>query len=739
MNLVVKPKGMKEQRQKRQLAPLALQEQLHGPQDRNLRPHMNGQLAPEWSDAMRGALRTRVAELIAKDFPNHVAQIASLDEATGPNLCGKIFDGKRFEDDSSAALRVIGGPAWLDVENPSGHVATFRYSELLPEFRKLAGEAVPGETSTTTPAGIRRNDPEAQLETLGLVSPAKANGKPAKGAAMSPDKRTGDESFAALPVEAFPLKTFERHPDNRELTPAEVEELAVDLKANKQREPILARRLPGGKLQVLWGEKRWLAAKKAGLEVLYARVTECDDATALELVASGNKLRSDFNPIQKARLVKRMCEKGKTREAAANAVGLDCGASASNLLRLLELPELWQKRVASGELPESFARIMVSYSHVTSVMNELDRRYRSKNEWESNAFQRRQNLESAIKSAAKERTRRLDGTKIYYGYEYSKQLGYDAQGDYPCLLTKEQIAEHREQLNIQRLTVTTGKGKTEEVEVATNVKLFDQLQCQAIKKKYEAKAKGKAAAAGRAADGGGKPKAKTPAQLAIAAKERQGQLESDIADWRDSVMRGAIQTAILDAPRPKSKADGTATLDLRLLKLLLSFAADRPCVRDGYEVENVFFGQLGAELNSMQSEDMWELLQIKLAGGGDAESLAQWSAMLCGWLVGGDAKHAEPAALSQYTIAALFGEWGCDMAAVWRELYAAKDPRLEEFYQLHRKDELAELGTELGVHFLGSVGKEGMIKQLCDRLSPLPLPQVLRPKVKRVKSKKGAK
>jgi hypothetical protein len=54
---------------------------------------------------------------------------------------------------------------------------------------------------------------------------------------------------------------------------------------------------------------------------------------------------------------------GLTKDAAAKRVGLKDGSSASNLVRLLKLPKIWQDRVAAGELPESFARLIVPICH----------------------------------------------------------------------------------------------------------------------------------------------------------------------------------------------------------------------------------------------------------------------------------------------------------------------------------------------------------------------------------------
>ena len=123
-----------------------------------------------------------------------------------------------------------------------------------------------------------------------------------------------------------------------------LEELAASIKANGVIQPIVVRKLPeaepsGARYEIIAGERRWQAAKLAGLADIPAIVRELSDREASAVALIENIQREDLNPLEEARALTRLIEEfGLTHSQAAEAVGRS-RAAVSNLLRLTELAE----------------------------------------------------------------------------------------------------------------------------------------------------------------------------------------------------------------------------------------------------------------------------------------------------------------------------------------------------------------------------------------------------------------
>ena len=197
-------------------------------------------------------------------------------------------------------------------------------------------------------------------------------------------------------IASVPLSRLVRHPQNRAPTAAQVQALAASIADRDQLEPIVVRLLPDGHphrtlaldgsrlrpgepaFQIVSGETRSLACLELDRPQVAARILEaCDDAQALILLAEFNAARDDLNPIQKARLIEQLCRPaadgggGLTRKEAARIYGLESHAGASNLVRLLELPEAAQRFVEGGQLPQSFARDALAHFAVPAIADAL--------------------------------------------------------------------------------------------------------------------------------------------------------------------------------------------------------------------------------------------------------------------------------------------------------------------------------------------------------------------------------
>lgn len=131
-----------------------------------------------------------------------------------------------------------------------------------------------------------------------------------------------------------------------------LEELADSIRQNGLVHPILVRRL-GEKYQIIAGERRWLAARRAGLERIPAIIKDLPEDKLLELALVENIQREDLNPIEEALAYQRLLEMHRLKqEELAARIGKD-RVSIANALRLLKLPEkirgaLEQKKISAG-------------------------------------------------------------------------------------------------------------------------------------------------------------------------------------------------------------------------------------------------------------------------------------------------------------------------------------------------------------------------------------------------------
>lgn len=141
-----------------------------------------------------------------------------------------------------------------------------------------------------------------------------------------------------------------------------LEELAQSIKANGLIQPILVRR-NGERLEIIAGERRWRAARKAGLlrvPIAVRDVGPGEERLLLELALVENIQRENLNPIDEALAYRRLADEFElTQDAIAAAVGKD-RATVANVLRLLKLPEELRADVASGALSMGHARALLA-------------------------------------------------------------------------------------------------------------------------------------------------------------------------------------------------------------------------------------------------------------------------------------------------------------------------------------------------------------------------------------------
>ena len=175
------------------------------------------------------------------------------------------------------------------------------------------------------------------------------------------------EDFSAdfsTPSSTLPLSQIEscQNQPRKSFDQEKLEELAESIRRHGVIQPLTVRKLASGYYQIIAGERRWRAARLAGLEEIPAVVIEADDQKAMELAMIENLQREDLNPIEEAEGFRMLIEEyGMTQEQAAERVGRSRSAVA-NALRLLDLNVSIQKLVEDGELSAGHARAILPLS-----------------------------------------------------------------------------------------------------------------------------------------------------------------------------------------------------------------------------------------------------------------------------------------------------------------------------------------------------------------------------------------
>jgi len=146
-----------------------------------------------------------------------------------------------------------------------------------------------------------------------------------------------------------------------------LDELAASIKASGVIQPIIVRKI-GGSYQLIAGERRWRAARQAGLDRIPALVRDATDAQSLELALVENLLREDLNPIEAAQAYQKLlADFDWTQEELAQRIGKD-RTSIANCLRLLRLPEEIQADLRNGCLTMGHARALLALPTVSEQL-----------------------------------------------------------------------------------------------------------------------------------------------------------------------------------------------------------------------------------------------------------------------------------------------------------------------------------------------------------------------------------
>ena len=171
-----------------------------------------------------------------------------------------------------------------------------------------------------------------------------------------------EESIEQSAYRELPIYKVEPNPDQprQEFDENELQALADSIGIHGVIQPLTVREMPSGYYQIIAGERRWRAARMAGLSDVPVVVIEADDRKAMELALIENLQRQDLNVVEEALGYQTLIEEyGLTQEEAASRVGKSRPA-VTNTLRLLTLPKEVLEKLKQGLLTAGHARAILS-------------------------------------------------------------------------------------------------------------------------------------------------------------------------------------------------------------------------------------------------------------------------------------------------------------------------------------------------------------------------------------------
>lgn len=505
------------------------------------------------------------------------------------------------------------------------------------------------------------------------------------------------------------------HPDNPRKTfdKEQLAKLADSIRRNDVLQPVLVRpawrdmlqpESSSQQYQIICGERRWRAAKLAGLESIPAVVRAMSDAEALELMIVENEEREDLNPIELALGLTALTKPvtaggvGLTHQEAARRFGHE-EAWATNLMRILALPPIWRERVASGELPQTFARAMLPYAKCMGVLTWIEKQIAQ----DGLDHVRRDDFERWLRNAVRDVTRPID--------ERDKPFNDYRLSNAPFGRLFKLTPEHEAQLNITELPVDIGgwnKRNIQLVRRATNIELWEKLQNDAKVEKIRRKAEKQKGKGTASANG----KAPTAADLKRKREEQDASLARRAEDWAEDLVRLGLCREI-----KSGEWDWLARWFCRWFARSLEGSSWNAT---GSQADA--FEQLGArdtcEDESWSGGLAWINPQDDPIGRLDELDRKEAQVIL-------NPEAEDRLRVDRDVIYSLASIVGVKLADEWK---ACGGDRLKAFFAMPTLEQLLDLAKELGDHLAPNVKKGVAVELLCDAHArkPYPLPAVLK-------------
>jgi ParB family chromosome partitioning protein len=170
----------------------------------------------------------------------------------------------------------------------------------------------------------------------------------------APQQTGAPQEIAVDSIDANPYQT------RRRINEQALQELAESIKTSGVVQPIVLRPIANSRYQVVAGERRWLASRRAGRTTVPAVVRQVSNEQAIEITIIENLQREDLNPVEQALAFERLSrEFNMTQEQIAARTGKD-RASIANFIRLLKLPQAIQNAMEEGSLSFGHGKVLLS-------------------------------------------------------------------------------------------------------------------------------------------------------------------------------------------------------------------------------------------------------------------------------------------------------------------------------------------------------------------------------------------
>ena len=193
--------------------------------------------------------------------------------------------------------------------------------------------------------------------------------------ALFGDERPKDKTKEIKQLNTVSIGDLSRNPfqPRQFFSEEKLEELVNSIKKNGIIQPIAVResKSQSGKYEIVAGERRWLAAQKAGLHEIPVTVLDLTDVESLEVAIVENIQRDDLNPIEEARGYKRLNEEFKYDHESISKLMSKSRSHISNTLRLLTLPSDVISMLEEGTLSSGQARPLIGISNASSIAEEI--------------------------------------------------------------------------------------------------------------------------------------------------------------------------------------------------------------------------------------------------------------------------------------------------------------------------------------------------------------------------------
>ena len=185
--------------------------------------------------------------------------------------------------------------------------------------------------------------------------------------AMPAPAPAGSQEIAVDLIDPNPYQT------RRQINETALAELAESVRASGVVQPVVLRPAGNGRFQLVAGERRWLASKRAGKSTVPAVVRQISNEQAMEITIVENLQREDLNPMEQARAFERLSrEFGLTQEQIAARTGKD-RASIANFIRLLKLPDGLQDALESGAISFGHGKVLLGLAGFPEQLDQAAR------------------------------------------------------------------------------------------------------------------------------------------------------------------------------------------------------------------------------------------------------------------------------------------------------------------------------------------------------------------------------